>query len=111
MITRAQRIAAARRYAPPLIEVRQADRRGARVRQVSKRAVDYANRAGLALEEVYPQVSQALARFGAEPLPIVVPQPLGWKLPALGLVLGALGGPVGAVVGVAIGGVLAAKGA
>ena len=47
-------IAAARQYAPPLIAVGQVDRRGAKLRVVNKQAVAYAQRAGLALEDVYP---------------------------------------------------------
>ena len=51
----AVQIAAARRFAPPLITLDRLDKRGAKLRQVNRRAVDYAHRAGLSVEEVYPE--------------------------------------------------------
>lgn len=54
MLTRDQKIAAARKFAPPLIVTAKVDRRGAALRTVNRRAVDYARRGGFRLEEVYP---------------------------------------------------------
>jgi hypothetical protein len=48
------RIAAARTYAPPLVVVEAFDKRGARLRQVNPKAIGYAQRAGLKIEDVYP---------------------------------------------------------
>jgi hypothetical protein len=112
MITRAERIAAARRYAPPLVEVVRADRRGARLRQVSRRAIEYARNAGLTLGEVYPAARSQLGGlapsvFGADPQP--ASQPWGWRAAALGLVLGALVGPVTALVGLGVGAAMAVR--
>ncbi len=53
MVTDAQ-IAAARRFAPPLIVMERVDRRGAKLRQVSRKAIDYVTHAGMVLEDVYP---------------------------------------------------------
>jgi hypothetical protein len=53
-VATAAQIAAARLYAPPLFVVEPFDRRGAQLRQVSPKAVEYARRAGLAVLDVYP---------------------------------------------------------
>jgi len=53
-------LAAARRFAPPFIVTGQADRRGAKLHYVNRRAVDYASNAGFGLEDVYPGAGRAL---------------------------------------------------
>lgn len=65
MATVAQ-IEAARRFAPPLLVTEQVDRRGARLRHVNRRAVEYAQRAGMQLEDVYPG-ALAIVRAMAPP--------------------------------------------
>jgi hypothetical protein len=121
-------IAAARRYAPPLLVTTRVDRRGAKLRQINRCAIDYARRAGLAFEDVYPggtavvrrlappkgsHEAKAFARasglshrtlFGGE---IESEEPLRWRWrwAAVGAIVGAaLAGPIGAVAGGLIGG-------
>lgn len=121
-------IAAARQYAPPLIVVGRVDRRGARLRRVSRRAVEYARRAGMPLEVVYPGgviavrrlapmagTPEALRFLRATGLPmgeVYPPVAFGgelrgkrrWPWIAVGAAIGAMvGGPVGMVVGCAVG--------
>jgi hypothetical protein len=126
----AVQIEAARRYAPPLITVGQVDRRGARLRQVNRRAVEYVSRAGLALEDVYPGAAgtiRALAPpMGSPEAPMFVrvtgltaadvypPATFAgeapkarwrWGWATAGFLVGAACvGPVGALVGAIIGG-------
>jgi hypothetical protein len=121
----ATQIAAARRFAPPLTTIGRADRRGARVRLLNRRAVDYAKRAGLGVWDVYPEglmAVQAMAPeqgsaesgtfaaaagleladvyFGSEVKPIK--RRWCWSWAAVGVLVGAaLVGPIGAVVGLA----------
>jgi hypothetical protein len=57
-------VAAAQRFAPPLVVLERVDRRGARIRTVNPGAVAYARRGGFGVEEVYPdgmRVARALA--------------------------------------------------
>lgn len=126
MATVAQ-IAAARRFAPPLITTGQIDRRGAKLRYVNRRAIDYARRAGLTLTDVYPDGLAAIralapapgtdaevlfardlglppSAFGAELAIPVRRWCWGWAL--AGALLGAMVvGPVGALAGGVFGGV------
>jgi hypothetical protein len=60
VIGRADRIAAARRFAPPLVMAGQVDKRGARLHYVNCKAVAYTAHAGLRLEDVYPGAMRAL---------------------------------------------------
>jgi hypothetical protein len=130
----AEQIRAARRYAPPLVTSGRVDRRGAILRSVSRRAIEYAAAAGMSVEDVYPgEIAAARAltpRAGsaesveflrvtglreAEVYPPVVA--IGWDLLpsrrrwrwgwiAVGVIVGAaLAGPVGALAGGLIGGV------
>lgn len=117
-------IAAARRYAPPLFTVSKIDRRGAKLRSVNRRAVDYAHRAGMSVETVYPGAMgsiRALAPpmgspeasafvaatglaegdvypiFGGE---VSSARRWRWGWVAMGILVGAaLGGPLGAAAG------------
>jgi len=63
MLDLGAKIAAARRYAPPLVVVAPIDRRGARLRQISRRAIDYTKNAGLKLLDVYPDALTAVRRM------------------------------------------------
>jgi hypothetical protein len=131
MVPRADAIAAAKRFAPPLIVIAAIDRRGARLRRINPLAIRYAKRAGLELEEVYPGgtvILRALAphAFAAA----VIPRPAfgveaagvgsgvgvagvavadvsrrsGWGWTAAGAALGAMaGGPWGAALGGGLG--------
>ncbi len=128
----AVQIAAARRWAPPLVVQLQADRRGARLRAVNRRAVDYARRAGMRLEDVYPGGLATVRALAPPPgtaaattflrttglsAAAVYPPPAmsgeasaqkGWRWgwAALGVLAGAaLGGPAGAAVGGVLGAV------
>jgi hypothetical protein len=129
------RIAAARAYAPPLVVVEAFDKRGAKLRQVNQKAVGYAQRAGLALEDVYPGALATLRllapsagsleaiRFAMSvgvPLSDLYPAPAAvsgesksrprrrWLWVAVGLALGALsGGTANAVVGGVVGALVA----
>lgn len=128
-LTSAQ-LEAARHFAPPLIVGARADRRGASLRGVNRRAVDYAARAGVPLDALYPE-ELATARVMAPPAgsPEAAPwlaatglsaadvYPMGGEVPArprtrwrwgwalAGAVAGAaLGGPVWAAVGSLAGG-------
>lgn len=129
------RIAAARAYAPPLVIVEAFDKRGAKLRQVNQKAVGYAQRAGLALEDVYPGALDTLRllappvgtteaiRFAMSvglPLSSLYPAPAvvsgestsrprrRWLWVAVGLALGALsGGTANAVVGGVVGALVA----
>jgi hypothetical protein len=125
-------ITAARQYAPPLVTVSQLDRRGAKLRCVNRRAVDYARNAGMGVETVYPggmsQVRRlAPARGSPEAAPWVkavglrasdvyppssggsfagetVSRKRRWGWTAVGLFVGAcLAGPLGAMAGGLIG--------
>lgn len=126
---RATKIAAARRYAPPLFSYEPLDRRGARLRQVNRGAVDYAARAGLTLNDVYPNAIHIVRGMAPPPggrdarrfslatgLPIdeIYPSPFAgeapkkrrrWVWTIAGLVTG---GVVGGVVGLVAGGALGA---
>jgi hypothetical protein len=133
MVATAAQLEAARRYAPPLITVGQIDRRGARLRQVNRRAVEYVQHAGLALEDVYPGARgtiRALAPPMGSPeapmfvratgLPSADIYPGGalatfggetsrarwrWGWATAGFIVGAVVvGPIGAVVGAVIAG-------
>jgi hypothetical protein len=125
-------IAAARKFAPPLITTGQADRRGARLRSVNRRAVDYARNAGIALADVYPLdivtmralapsadsieastfvYSAGLTADDVYPTEVTF---MGegprrhwrWGWAAVGALVGAVvAGPIGAAVGVIVGGV------
>jgi hypothetical protein len=106
--SREEKISFTRKWAPPLWEIRQAHPKGARIRQVSRRAIEYTRAAGFELGEVYFGVE---SRGGAGVPARPAARPWRWGLPALGLVLGALVGPVGAVIGGLVGGVLAVRGA
>jgi hypothetical protein len=122
-------ITAARRYAPPLLIVARVDRRGAKLRQVNRCAVDYARRAGLAFEDVYPGGTDAVRRlappkgtheakafaratglshrtiFGGEAVGLEEPLRWRWRWAAVGAIVGAaFAGPIGAVAGGLIGG-------
>jgi hypothetical protein len=127
MVTPAQ-IEAARRFAPPLMTVGRADRRGARLRSVNRRAIDYAQRAGFSLEDVYPHgltAVRALAPTAGTPeapafvaaigLPLgeIYPtsfsgeskSPWRWGWAVAGFAVGAMaGGPIWAVAGSLLGG-------
>jgi len=128
-MTRTQKLEAVRHYAPPLIVAEQLDRRGARLKSVSPRAVAYAKRAGFGLREVYPADTSRLRElapasgtpdavlyawqlgltpdeaddvFGAEP----TPPPTGWcwKCIVVGFAIGAVvAGPMGAAAGALLG--------
>ena len=121
-------LAAARHYAPPLIVAGRLDRRGAPLRQVNRRAVDYARSAGFGVDDVYPGglamirslaptgglemgefaraaglLPSELYSFGAE-----TPSPAAWdwRWTMFGAALGAMfGGPVWAAAGSLLGGV------
>jgi hypothetical protein len=54
MISTAAKLAATRRFAPPLVTTGRVDRRGANMRLLNRRAVDYARNAGFGVEDVYP---------------------------------------------------------
>ena len=132
MVTAAQ-IAAARQYAPPLVTAGRTDRRGAVLRSVNRRAVDYARRAGLRMEDVYPgglATVRAMAPSPGSPEAAAFASAAGlrlgelyppafageasrrrwrWGWMALGVLVGAalagpLGVPLGAVAGGLIGG-------
>jgi hypothetical protein len=129
MVTATQ-ITAARRFAPPLVVAARVDRRGAKLRTVNRRAVDYATRAGMRLEDVYPGGlgvvrSMAPGRGSSEAAAFAAAAGLGlgelyppstfageiprkrwrWGWMAVGAFVGAaLLGPVGAVAGGLIGG-------
>ena len=116
-------VEAARRYAPPLITTGSLDRRGANLRQVNRRAVDYALNAGFGVEDVYPGglgkiralaplwgSPEAFTFAGAAGLAVrdvypPAPAPKNvrrrrWKWFVAGILLGAaFGGPLGAVAG------------
>jgi len=121
-------IAAARQYAPPLFVTGQLDRRGAKLRLVNRRAVDYAHRAGMSVETVYPGATgsiralappmgtpEARAFVAATGLSIgevyasdfsgerVLRWRWGWAV--VGFAVGAvILGPIGAAVGAVVGG-------
>ena len=105
MLTPAQ-LEATRRYAPPLFVVGQLDRRGAKLRQLNQRAIDYASSAGSTLMEVYPQQIGDLYRiddskFEGES----VSSGWRWGLSTLGFAAGAcIGGPIWALAGGLLGG-------
>ncbi len=129
----AVQIAAARRFAPPLVVKSRVDRRGAKLRSVDRRAVDYARRAGLRVEDVYPgglATVRAMAPSQGTPEAAAFASAAGlglgelyptmfageapgrrwrWGWMALGVLVGAafvgpLGVPLGAVAGGLIGG-------
>jgi hypothetical protein len=137
-MTATARIAAARAYAPPLVIVEAFDKRGAKLRQVNQKAVGYAQRAGLALEDVYPGALATLRllappagspeaiRFAMSvgvPLSDLYPAPATasgedtprlrrrrWAWIAAGLVLGAISGGVsGLLTGGVVGALVGAR--
>lgn len=59
-------IAAARRFAPPLLVTRTVDRRGAKIREVNLQAVTYARRAGMRMEDVFPGSGEAVRALAPE---------------------------------------------
>lgn len=127
MVSLTPQLAATRRYAPPLFTDARLDRRGAAIRQVNRRAVDYAHSAGFGVDDVYPGAMSmirslapmsgfemgefALAAglhpadlypFGAE----MTSASWSWSRTLLGVAVGAmLGGPVWAAAGGLLGGV------
>jgi len=54
------KLLAARRFAPPFIVAGRADKRGAKLHYVNRRAVDYVAHAGFGIEDVYPGAGKAL---------------------------------------------------
>lgn len=101
-------IAAARQYAPPLITTLQVDRRGARLRTVNQKALDYAQRAGLSLTDVYPGWQAQLYMLGQAPdVDIAGEAPATgrkWGWAAAGFAVGAMAvGPIWALAGAALG--------
>jgi hypothetical protein len=132
-VDRALRIAAARRFAPPLVQIGAVDRRGARLRTLNGKAIGYALRSGLPFDDVYPggiatarrlappggtAEASAFVRASGLPYDVVYPPtfagegprrrfPWGWTV--VGLLFGACaGGPVGLAVG-GVAGLLAGR--
>jgi hypothetical protein len=127
------RIAAARRFAPPLLVPTRLDRRGARLRALNPKALAYVRRAGMSLSDVYPEALahirrlappvgtlDAAAFLSATGLPaadVYPPTQMSGELPAgarrggkrwawalAGATLGALAaGPIGLAVGGGLG--------
>lgn len=94
-LTPQARIAAARAYAPPLVIVEPFDRRGARLRQVNAKAIAYAQRAGMSLEEVYPGAIAMLRALAPPPGTIEAARfarAVGLRVPDLYAVSGGAGG-------------------
>jgi hypothetical protein len=138
-MTDTAKIAAARRYAPPLFVIEAFDKRGARLRQVNPKAVGYVQRAGLKLEDVYPGAIAQLRLLAPQqgtPEAIRFAMSVGvlmsdlyppaatvsgeasskprhrrrWVWIAAGLVIGIVtGGAVGAAVGSVVGAVVGSK--
>ena len=137
MISTQDKLAATRRYAPPLVVTGRVDRRGAVLRGVNRRAIDYTRSAGFGIEDVYPSgiemvramapprdapESAAFVRASGLSTGDVYPliscvggaaaQPRrrwrwGWVVAGV-LVGAALVGPIGAAVGVVAGGIMGA---
>ena len=124
-------LAAARHYAPPLIVAGRLDRRGAPLRQVNRRAVDYARSAGFGVDDVYPggmamirslaptgglEMGEFARAAGLLPIELYSFDTFGvetpsssswdWRWTAIGAAVGAmLGGPMWAAAGSLLGGV------
>jgi hypothetical protein len=117
-------IETARHFAPPLFVVDTFDRRGAKLRCVNRRAVDYALNAGFGVEDIYPgglgKIRSLAPVWGSPEAPAFVsatglttrdvypPRWTGskparrrrWGWLVAGLILGAaFGGPIGAITG------------
>ena len=60
MLSMTDKLQAVRRFAPPLVVTGRVDRRGAPIRSVSRRAVDYTRSAGFGVEDVYPDAVGAM---------------------------------------------------
>ncbi len=138
MLTLETKLAATRRFAPPLMVTGQVDRRGASLRSINKRAVDYSRNAGFGIEDVYPSGIPAVRAMAPPPgtpeaaafvrtsgLRETDVYPLiscvggsaiyprrrwrwGWVVAGV-LVGAALVGPIGAAVGVVAGGLVGAS--
>lgn len=137
MLTAQDKLQAARRFAPPLVVTGRVDRRGASLRSVSRRAVDYTRSAGFGIEDVYPSgiravramappkdAPEAAAFVRASGLRETDVYPLiscvggmqvypkrrwRWGWVVAGVIVGAaLVGPIGAAVGVVAGGLVGA---
>lgn len=120
-------LAAARHYAPPLIIADRLDRRGAPLRQVNRRAVDYVRSAGFGVDDVYPggmamirslapvnglEMGEFARAAGLHPADLYMfgaeapASGWDWRWTMIGAALGAMfGGPVWAAAGSLLGGV------
>ena len=123
-MTRTEKLEAVKHFAPPLIVHEQVDRRGARLRSVSPKAVAYVKRAGFEIADVYPEDLAVLrdiapkagtadaALFGEvtglkqSDFAGEAPKARGWcwKCIAIGFAIGAcMAGPAGAAAGAMLG--------